>query len=495
MTRKVGIIQMIGEGGLITLPAKDQVIVANSLRKQLKFSDDYKQAKVDPSLANAIPKPEDFLPFPFRHISATIIGGGSWKATDFSNEKVVKKIPALLSYKPVYLNHNLDVSNVVGTNGLLTYTEAKKVGGVTIPAGVDGPIWIDGLLHTDLCRKLAGYPMPQIQSVSTTIVFEWEPSHEFSDSTGNPDEWEFERQIGKIVEGKMVRRVVLDVIAAYETSLVWNGADPFAKMLDSKGLPVNIDKPAIVGSEYFDKDPLVDFYKSKGLFFLSENVFPDANTLNLHRQELINYSKTENPIINPKKEKGMELTKFLATVLGVAEDQVTEDLLKQYTFTKTADFTGIKANADALQATKDQVIAEQGKVTKISSIVPFEKVDAVKTELESFGKDVTIEAIISFAKEGKAQLDKKRATCLKAYKNAVGEPNEDQAVIATIQSADNKLLDGLLKQYGKKLGEQFTGTCNDCKSTNVTFRTTEPEADPEGKKGEADFNMPESFRR
>jgi len=494
MKRRIGIITMIGEGGLTVIPVSEQKTIASMLRKQLKFSDDYRQAKVDPSLENAIPKPEDFLPFPFRHISATIIGGGTWKATDFSNEKVVKKIAGMLSYKPVYLNHNLDVSNVVGVNGQLSFTEAKKVGGVAIPAGVDGPIWIDGKLHTDLCRQLASFPIPQIQSVSTTIVFEWEPSHEFTDNSGSQDEWEFERQIGKIVEGKMVRRNVVDAVAAYETSLVWNGADPFAKMLDAKGNPMNIDKAGIVGSEQFDSDPLMNIYKEKTHFFISEKVFQNENILHLHSKEILNYSKTENPTINPKNKNGMDLQKFLATVLGVAEDQVTEDLLKQYTFVKTTEYAGIKTNADLLQSTKALVTAEQTKVTKLSAVVPFDKVETLQAEMKTLGENITIDGVIAFAKEGRAILDLKRTTCLKAYKNAVGEKNEDQAVISSITSADSKLLDGMLKQYGKTLGEKFTGTCNKCKSTDVTFRQTEPETEKPGETGNVEFNMPEAFR-
>jgi len=497
MTKRIGILTLINDNSLVILNASDQGLMATKLRKELKFSDTYRQANVSGDLSNAVPKPEDFLPFQFRHISATIIGGGTWKATDFSNEKVIKKIPQLLSYQPVYLNHNMDVTNVVGTNGQLIFSPAKKVNGTLIPAGVDGPIWIDGKLHTDLCRQLASYPVPQIQSVSVTIVFEWEPSHEFKDQSGNQDDWEFERQIGRLVEGKMVRRIAVDAVAAYETSLVWNGADPFAKMLDEKGNPINIDRSNIVGADQFDQDPLTGIYKKDNRFFIASNVFSDEKTVNLYRQEIINYSKTENPLfVNPKNEEPMnELQKFLATVMGVAEEAVTVDLLKQHTFTKTPEFTTMKANADLLQATKDKVTAAEANVAKLSALIPLDKVETISAELKKIGENTTIEAILPFAIVGKESLEHKRTTCVKAYKLAVGEKNEDAAVLATIQGADSKLLDGMLKQYGKKIGEEFTGVCLDCKSTNVSFRSTTAETTEDSNSGNVEFNMPLAFRQ
>ena len=492
MTKRIGILTMIGENGLVVLPAKEQSEFAKTQRKGLKF--DGLMKTENGNLANAIPKPEDFLPFAFRHISATILGAGSWKCTDFTNEKVIKKLAGLLSNKPVYFNHDLDASRVIGANGTLRFTPAKKVQGTVIPAGVDGPIWIDGVLHPEICRQLASYPVPQIQSVSTTVLFEWEPSHEFQDSSGNPDEYEFEYQIGKVVQGKMVRRIVQDVIEGYETSLVWNGADPFAKMLGPDGVPVGIEKSAIVGKELFEADPLKEEYMRTKHFFIMEKSFNDESMLHLHRQEILNYSKTENPIINPNSNT-MEITQFLAGVLGVKEEEVTKELLAQYTLTKTGDFTAMKAKADSFTAEQAKVTAAEGKVEKFVKVISLDKVEAVATELESFGKSTTIDAVLEFAKAGKAAMDSKRTAVITAYKNAVGEANEDASVIATIQAADDKLLNGLMKQYGKTLSEKFTGTCNSCKSTDVTFRSTVAEHEENPGAAEVTFDMPGAFRK
>jgi len=194
------------------------------------MSPDYRQVILaNDNIANAIAKPEDFIAFPFRHLSATIVGGGSWKATEFS-EKVLKAAADKFSFNPVFVNHEMETSNQVATNGQIKFV--SKSGDV--PGGLEGPIWVDGLLHPDITRKLTSFPVPTIQSVSVTITYNWEPSHEFTDTDNNVDDWEFEKHIGSIVEGSMVRRIATLIIDSFETSFVWLGSDPFAKIVLSQ---------------------------------------------------------------------------------------------------------------------------------------------------------------------------------------------------------------------------------------------------------------------
>lgn len=430
------------------------------------FSDEnYRQSVVQDG-SRAIAKPEDFLPFVFRHLSATIVGGGSWKATDFSEGNVLKKAKDLLRHKPNYVNHELQASNIIGVIGDTTWVpEADDV-----VAGIEAPIWIDGVLHTDLTRKLTGYPVPHIQSVSVSVMYEWKPSHEFLDTEGEFDDWTFEMQIGRMVDGKMVRRIVTKIIDFYESSLVWLGADPFAKIIGLDGKPLNVERSAVVDKKNFDSDPLVTLYKERGSIYLVDDCEREGATVSLREKILTSYSKSGNPDVPPKqvKKDEMEFKKQLALMMGVEEDQVTLDLLKQYKLVKPENLVEKSALTTA-EADRDKYKKENDEYCKI---VAFDG-------LAELQKEIALDAVVSFAKLGKEALDKKRSECERLYKLSAKEA-EDAAVIGLIQKATSEELDGLLKQYGADAVEEFKPFCTKCDSAEF-ISTRKSEAD--GNKG------------
>ena len=140
----------------------------------------------------------DIHSFLFRQLSATIVGGGSWKATDFSDEKMLKKGMRMLENKPIYLNHDMYVGNEVGYVGKPKWTAAyKNSQGKDIPAGIDASMNVDGVLYPEIVRKLSG-SVPLIKSSSVTVLFKWEASHEFA------SEWDFYSAIGSTAnDGRM----------------------------------------------------------------------------------------------------------------------------------------------------------------------------------------------------------------------------------------------------------------------------------------------------
>jgi len=486
---KISTITLIGDRAMFHSPQKKEE--SQNIRNAYGWSgEDYRQAVINPDIQDAIPKQEDFLPFMFRHITATIVGAGSWKATDFSKPGVLKKAKGLFEYKPVYVNHEWEVSNAVGGIGQTKYTEAFTASdGTKIPAGIDAPIFIDGKLHADICRKLQAFPVPTIQSVSVSVLFEWEPSHVFTTGTGEEDEWLFESRIGTMVDGKMVCRVVTKILEAYETSLVWLGADPFAKILNEKGEPLNVEKSAVVGLQKFDKDPLAGFYKTNNRYFVYENCFNSDKQLNLHKANVINFNKSE-------KLSTMDFQQILAVKLGVDKETLTEEMLNQYSIVKTDVYTKEKANSEKLASVQTELTKANGDVAKLTKIIPLDKVEAVTTSLQEFGENTTVETLIPLAKYGNETLTAKRQLCEKHYKLSVGENNEDQAVIDIISNATDKQIDGLLKQYGVKNIGEFGGTCKSCGSTEITFRTTVPEEEKDSPdKTDAQFDMPNGFRK
>lgn len=445
------------------------------------LSADYNQSVVNPDINLAIAKKEDFIPFVFRHITATIVGGESWKATEFTEESL-KAGASKLKHKPAYVNHEIEIGNNIGVIGEVTYTPAKKVNGIDIPAGLDAPIWIDGKLHTDLCRKLSGYPVPHIQSVSVTVDFEWKPSHEFLDAEGNFDEYAFMCNVGKYVDGKMVRRVVTKIIDFYETSLVWLGADPFAKIKDESGTLLNIEVAGIVDKKAFDKEPkhIVDAYNKDNTIYLIDNCFGKEEYISLTKQFENKYSKTgksEKMKLNLIGKKESYSADVIAKLEEIAELTFVENT------TDTIELDNLKKDktqlSNDLKKSNDELVLAKKTISTYSKIVAEDK-------LEEVSKDIDLGSIVSLAKSANDFINKKKEEAISLYKKAHGD-KANEAIIKQIQNSDDEALNGYLEQYGSSLIEQFGASCKDCKSNNVSFRSSKADT---GENGDTNFQVP-----
>lgn len=452
------------------------------------MGEDYRQAIVGSAIEDAIPKEEDFLPFIFRHITATTVGAGTWKATTF-NEKVIKAARKLLEFKPAFVNHTLEIGNVIGVVGNAKFTpKFKAKDGTLVPGGLDAPIWIDAKLHADLCRKLQAFPVPHIQSVSITVTYEWEPSHVFTDSSGNDDDWEFERKIGHIIDDEMVTRIVTKIIDIFESSLVWLGADPFAKILDENGDPLNIEKSAIVGMSAFDKDPLIEMYKDNNRYFIADNSFKKENSIYLREHITRNFEKSgkSTPRLTTKKTniKMEAVIQYLSEFLGKPEDEITVDLIKGHLIKDKTEFNKLKAEAGKVeQLTADKNTAEESltaettaKETAEGQVADFEKIMPHK-DLEEF--EVPLESVADFAKVAMTNLEDNRKEVLRQYKLTVEEGKENEAIVGVIKKATSEEIVGLAEQYGAKLLDgTFSATCTECgNGDNITYRSSQSEGE------------------
>lgn len=491
-----------GLGGALSIPHDKQTLKKS--REVFGFlGADYRPTNFNPDVEQAIAKPEDFLPFFFRHISATIVGAGTWKATEFP-EAVLKKARPLLEEKPAYVNHEAEVSNNIGLTGKAEFQEAFiDSKGERIPAGLIAPIWIDGKLHIDLCRKLSAYPKPHLQSVSIGVIYEWEPSHTFTDSSGQEDEWLFEGRIGQQVDGKMVRRIATKILNIEETSLVFMGADPFAKVLNDKKEPINVEKWAVVGQSQFSKDPMVDYYKrdpQHHFFVFDEGSYNTEKAIYLSNRIIIDSLKLGNSnkstgmkvklqlIGKPTDEKNKTLVETLKDTheLEFIENYDELKLKADRTTTAEAEASTVKESLTKIQ---NQFTAANDKLKELEAVVPFEKLADVKTEFGDLSK------IIPFAKQGFADLDAKRKECVRLYKLKAGDKASEE-MVKNIEKAEGKLLDDMLAENGGAAFGKFTGKCKKCASTEIDFRQSkETETDPVPVKFNVADEMLHDFRQ
>jgi len=442
----------------------------------------------DANRDNIIPKPEDYVDVPMRFISEAIVGGESWKATDFRVPGVLKASVPLLKNKTMYKNHEQEVDNWVGVVADPYYEPSFSQEAIEVPAGISGFARIDIKTNAKVARGLL---MGAIQSNSVTPVMKWESSHSFE----TPEE--FYSKIGTMAsDGQMIRRMVLEVEDYLESSLVWLGADPFAKIKNSDGTLVNIDRSSVYFSKASDTEKNIVQKEKK--FFITNTI--DEKIISLSKQH---YSK-QHSSEPPKQDNNMKKF-FLAFIaafghnlnlsfkytdgmeLSEAQEKELTDALSKLGLAKTAEETENinlgtqvrslalaavqKTDANATTVDLTKFFTEYGFVAN-ATLSSLEAANTAITELTTALKvDVaqlkpTVVSLQASAELGKNYLTLKRDECKRLYGLSVGKDKEDAAVLEMIGKSEGAVLDGLLKQYGSTNSMKYSVYCSTCKSSD-----------------------------
>lgn len=437
--------------------------------------------------ADFMPKPEDMVDIPFRVLSATIVGANSWKATDFTDENILKASMPMQNNQPIFFDHEQSIPNWLGlTVNPYWQVASSSMDGKPIPAGINATYRIDAKANPKIARGLV---LGAIGSTSTTVKFDWKPSHIFKNSDGIENPSMFYDKIGTIdpTDGKMVRRIVTKIHAYHENSLVWLGADPMAKRLDDAG---NIVMPDFSSMHYSADKPLlfsaVDEKEKKA--YTDEKKFTISYTID---NNIISLSKqTQNKVT---LNKTLPMKKFLQAFLAafgtklslnitLADDQLelTADqetslvaALAKLILTPPAETVTLqKKQIDFLAALKlvndkgELVAFDLNTATGEFSIIAASEVTRVYAEAK---KVTTLQPLATIGKE---HLDFKRAEAIRFYKITVGDA-VDEAVVSLMEGADNKALDGLIKLHTKGATSKFTATCTKCNtSDHVEMRSS-----------------------
>jgi len=155
----------------------------------------------------------DFIKVRFRALSQIYIED---YCLDFTKPNVLQKATPLLKHQTVYPDHDVRIANWLGVVEE-TYWDDKSQ-----PPGIDADLKIDAKTNPKIARGLLIQP-PAIHSASVTTFFLWSKSH--PDLTDD----EFFAHLGEERDGSVVRIIVDEILSFGEISLVWQGADPFAK--------------------------------------------------------------------------------------------------------------------------------------------------------------------------------------------------------------------------------------------------------------------------
>jgi hypothetical protein len=248
----------------------------------------------------------------------------------------------------------------------------------------------------------------------------------------------------------MYTRAATEIVDIYETSIVFKGADPFAKKLDSEGKLIKPDFQYAVQLAKFSRldqetEQVKDLY-NQNKKFISHSSLDNEFILSLR-----------NKLVDNNLNNKMDRTEKLLSFFGVANLGDIDDSL-------LAKFTKLDTGKEIV-ATEDLVKLKNDSTALVTLTGDLEAVKNEVTTLKS-----TIAGNEAFVIEGQKSIDAKRSEVERLYKLSVETPNE--AVLETFKKADVAALEGFLGTYGKSATEKFTGTCLDCSSHNVSFRSS-----------------------
>lgn len=412
-----------------------------------------------------IPKADDFYLFPWRHISACIVGAGSYKATDFSEGNVLKKSLSLLQGRPAYLNHNQVVNEEIGVVGETTWRNSyTNDDGIKIPGGIEAPFVIDGVLQPKLVRQLSS-PVSPIDSASVTTIFMWEASHDFE------HDGDFYWHLGEEIDGTIVRRVAKEMKSYEESSMVWMGADPFAKMLDDNGKIVNIDKAAAYSKNKFSKDPDLSKYDPRAKYYVVDCL--DKEKLLHLSNSSIDFSKAKTQNDNTMDDK---LIIFLASFFATTPENIKTGKFSVTDAEKivTIDgFSKMKTDSQSFATVSTEKASLETKVTGLETEVASLKADKTKLEKTVSDNKVSVDSYAKIITDAKAEAKRIYGVFSKGKPEKTIEDEVEAEV--SLEKINKKI-----EMWGGSAVGQFGGECNSCHSKDISFRSSKPEGEPTG---------------
>ncbi len=333
---------------------------------------------------------EDFVEVTYRALSAAVLAD---RPIDFSNEKVLKRATRLLKSQTVFKDHDTSVDNWVGQVEDSLWDDQTK----GIPPGINAILKLDIIKDPMTVR---GVLQGIIHSASVTVSFEWKPSH-----PQLMDDGTFFEKMGEEIDGDLVRIIVTKIERFLEISLVWQGADEYAKQIGPKGRPVG---------QSLETDPQ-------------------------HEIGQLSYNSQIS-----KEEEMEELKRLLNKTFGtdVRADNFA-NLLEERIGKEKLNLTE-KADAE---------------ITRLATQLE----NANKSISEFEGK---IKAIEPKAELGKKYLEDERTEAIRLCKLVKGE-KINEAILKTLENGDLELVQAWKEEFRKEAEIKFPSRCAKCGSTEI----------------------------
>ena len=344
------------------------------------------------------PVAEDFVDVEFRALSVGLLHD---RPVDFSDAAMLKRSTNLLLNQTIYKDHNTFVDNWVGKVTAVSWDEETK----GFPPGINANLRLDSIKDPMAVR---GVLQGALHSSSVTVSFQWKPSHEALMENGT-----FFEHLGETIDDELVRVVVTKIEKFWEISLVWQGADEYAKQIDEDGNPVGTSA-----------------------------------------------SLSLKTLTNTKEDTMNELLKILKELFGtdVTEENAKELLAKAVDAGKVELSEGFNKTVKELQEsfTKERKDMSD-KLTKV-----LEEVETLKKEKEELAKQ---------AKVGEVYLSHLKDETERLYKLLKGK-EASQLIIDTFKKSEVEVLKAFKETFEAEVKEKFPHKCASCGSKNINRQSS-----------------------
>lgn len=365
---------------------------------------------------------------------------------DFAQNGVLKQAMSMLQGQTVYANHEMVVGNELGVIQEVYWQEAYTTNsGVKVPAGANVKLKIDGKSNPKIARGMMMTP-PSIHSVSVTVSFEWEPSHEFEDPNT------FWRRLGETHEdGTQIRRIVTGIKNFHEISTVHHGADPFAQRIGEDGniaLPEYAERVSNSTVENTGRAPWFSYDYTTDVV---RNAQLDETTL-----------KKSNNKNTQKDERQMNKHLLsLCALFSIATDELSEEQMGEKLTAKIKDLQ-----------TQELWDEEKANGMVENAVKPLkEKITELEGQVETF-------------KNAEEQSVEKLKGEVVTVLNKLHNNKPAEALVTSLDNQNKEGLTALLQSYTEQLEEKYPLHCESCGSDSVARRSSASNGE-EGGEGES----------
>ncbi len=388
-------------GAILTLPSPEAATERLKKISQRLAKTATAEEPIDPPNLpeDVVPVEDDFVSVTYRALSAATLAD---RAIDFSNEPMLKRAVGLLDGQTVFKDHETYVDNWVGrVDGTSWDAETKG-----LPPGINANLKLDSVKDPMTVR---GVLQGALHSVSVTVSFEWKPSH-----PKLMDEHNFWNNLGIEVDGEMVRIVVTRIEKFWEISLVWQGADQYAKQIGADGKVVHMA----------------------------------ANHASLaHASEA-----------NHKQESTMDILELLKKHLGLGKDvEVTSENVEQLIGKHTESYRALEQ--DKFQKSLDALTKSHGEeVTKLTA------------QIDSLTKQVAADK--GAVELGKKYLEDERKEAIRLCKLVKGA-EVSPAILASLEKSELDVVQAFKGEFAKEFEKQVPLQCKKCGGKDVSRQSSD----------------------
>lgn len=400
--------------------------------------------------------------YPFRQLSKTIVGRGTASASDFSEGNVLFDSLPLIANIPACFDHSYgSIYDIVGSVISPYWQEESIQEGKIVPAGINATFAINQSLSEEverICKLLDSEFSPTVGS-SVTLYFDFKVSHE-----GFNNVQALKENLGRMGgDGQMIRRIATKIHKFKESSIVFAGADMFAKRQKTSPSQFSETDPFLTSFKIQDED-MVEVGKYFVIEKLENSLFYQTQ---MEKEPTGNTVEKTLPTVQIGEQSFQEV--FGVEFIEDLTNETLEKAFDSFAVVPKNEYAKLKQTAEIHDTMLGQ-FADLKQTKEIADkqiekqIVSFKEIQnsLIGTQADLKNKEKEVDVLKSFA-------DEYRSTVEKAYRLSLKDKEADNNVLDKIQNGSLSEVNTFAGLFSVSLSDSFGLKCQTCGGTDVKF--------------------------